>query len=160
MAELESSEALEKRYSVLVFACIDEFLSSGLEVDGFLVSSTHATHFEVGAKVIAASKHLLLEKPMTVDVREAAKLHELATSDSYDKYFQINHSANWRVQTKKACCLIDAGSIGDIRHIVCCMGSPLKELFEDPKSTGQRTSSPPLIGHSLICFTPNIHRLD
>ena len=48
------------------------------ECDGFVVSSTHATHYDIGSKVLAAKKHLLLEKPMTVDTLEA-KVYYLNT---------------------------------------------------------------------------------
>lgn len=44
------------------------------------------------------------------------------------------HSANWRLQTQKAKQLIDEGVIGEVKHIVTSMGSPLQDLFEDPNS--------------------------
>jgi predicted dehydrogenase len=59
-------------------------------------------------------------------------LHSLASVSS--QYFQVNHSANWRKQTQKAKQLIDDGVIGEVRHIVTSMGSPLQHLFEDPHS--------------------------
>ena len=136
MAELETTKELAARYSVPVFKTIDEIFHYNLHVDGIVVSSTHATHYELAAKVIAANKHLLLEKPMTVDPAEAQKLCELASSPAYTGYFQINHSANWRVQTKRARELVKLGAVGKIKHIVCCMNSPLKLLFEDPRSGG------------------------
>lgn len=136
ITSLETTKELAVRYLVPIFDSIDAFFCSGLEVDGFIVSSTHNTHYEIGKKIIAANKNLLLEKPMTTSVEESKQLAELAESDSYNKYFQINHSANWRTQTKKAYELIRKGAVGEICHMICCMGSPLKNLFEDNRSTG------------------------
>ena len=116
MAELMSTESLSALYSVPVFSSFDSFLEEGLEVDGFLVSSTHSTHFEIGMKVIKLNKNLLLEKPMTIDVVEAEQLTNLSSSDRFSKFFQINHTANWREQTQKASELLQFGAIGTVRY--------------------------------------------
>lgn len=137
MATLESTADLSKRYNnVSVFKNIHEVIIAGIDVDGFVVCTTHSTHYETGVVILKAGKHLLLEKPMTTDPMEAQILVDLVKSSGYEGYFQVNHSANWRAQTKRACELVKLGAIGNVRHITCHMGSPLKMLFEDNRQTG------------------------
>ena len=136
MATLENTVDLSKRYNVKIYRNVHDVLISGKDVDGFIVCTTHSTHYEIGAVVIKACKHLLLEKPLTTDPVEAQILVDLAKSTGYNGYFQVNHSANWRTQTKRACELVNTGAIGKVRHIVCHMGSPLQMLFEDNRQTG------------------------
>jgi len=136
MANLESTDELVARYGVPVFNDIDDFLSTGIESDGFIICTSHETHYAIGRKLIHINKHILIEKPITVNLEEAIELDRLVSSGNYTKQFQINHSANWRPQTKKACDIVRSGKIGVIKHIVCCMASPLRHLFEDPRSTG------------------------
>lgn len=136
MAALQTTEELQIRYGIPIFKSIQEFLSADIATDGFVVSTTHETHYSIGKEILLRDKHLLLEKPMTVDLDEAIELHRLVSSDAYTKHFLINHSANWRPQTKKAFEIVRTGRIGVVKHIICCMGSPLKHLFEDPRSTG------------------------
>jgi predicted dehydrogenase len=47
-------------------------------VDAVIVATPASTHFAVGKQVVAAGKHLLMEKPLTVDPAEADELVRLA----------------------------------------------------------------------------------
>jgi predicted dehydrogenase len=47
-------------------------------VDAVIVVTPASTHFAVGKQVIAAGKHVLMEKPLTVDPAEADELVRLA----------------------------------------------------------------------------------
>ena len=109
-------------------------VASGLEVDGVLVASNHATHAEIGIKVAAAGLHCMMEKPMTTDVPEAREL--AAAADAGGKFFAVNNTANWRKNSQLAAEYVAAGEIGDVRHVNCYMGSPLGALFEDPNAGG------------------------
>lgn len=71
---------------------------------------------------------------MTTDPEEAKQLlREVNTSG---KLFMVNNTANWRLQTKKACEWVSAGRIGLIQHVSCYMGNSLLWLFEDPANSG------------------------
>lgn len=51
ISTLESVAALGERYGAPTFASIDALLASGLELDGIIVCTSHASHFELGSKV-------------------------------------------------------------------------------------------------------------
>ena len=88
---------------------MDSLLASGVELDGVLVSSNHATHAEIGIKVASAGLHILMEKPMTTDVPEARAL--LQATDAAGKAFMVNNTANWRKCSQRAQELVAAGEV-------------------------------------------------
>lgn len=61
------------------FACtqLEEMLALG-EIEAITLATPPFLHYEMGKKIITAKKHLLLEKPMTLNVAEVKELHQLA----------------------------------------------------------------------------------
>lgn len=80
---LESLNDLSKRYDCALYLSIDDLLADAthLELDGIIVCTPHATHYELGRKIIEECQvklHILMEKPFTTCVKEALLLHDLA----------------------------------------------------------------------------------
>ena len=110
--------------------------------DGVIVCTAHACHARMGALFLAAGKHVLMEKPMTVDVAEARALAAQATAASEaaggerPQTFMVNNTANFREQCFEARRRVAAGELGELHHALCVMYSPLLFLFDDPANTG------------------------
>ncbi|CAE8669381.1 unnamed protein product [Polarella glacialis] len=134
--DMKTTEELAKLYGVPVFSSIDDFLASPAAkvTDGVIVASNHASHHEIGTKSMQAGLHVLIEKPMSTDPREAHELACLAAESN--KLFMVNNSANFREQAKKAHELVRAGELGEIRQVQCYMGSALLWLFDNPENVG------------------------
>ncbi|CAB9508441.1 Oxidoreductase family, NAD-binding Rossmann fold [Seminavis robusta] len=157
-----------------VYTSVEELLQSdaGKEMNGALLCTPHATHYHLaelliqeGMNRILAQRpllHILLEKPMTTDVEEAQKLHDLVHSywrtcsitnnnnNNNVPYFQLNHSANFRQQAKVARDLIqNQAKIGTIRHINASMASPLSWLFGHPKNITWNTPTGNMLGNGF-----------
>jgi len=111
---------------------MDELLASEVSktVDGIIISSSHASHHEIGMKAMTAGWHILMEKPMTTDPLEAFELTKAAAS--YSKTLMVNNSANFREQAKRAHDLVRGGQIGKVKHVSCALFSPLGWLFHNP----------------------------
>ncbi|MEL6495101.1 MAG: Gfo/Idh/MocA family oxidoreductase [Cyanobacteria bacterium J06623_7] len=60
---------------------LDKILSLP-EVDAVSISTPPFLHYEMGKKVLAAKKHLLLEKPMAMNAREVKELYHLAQANN------------------------------------------------------------------------------
>ena len=123
-------------------------------MDGAIVCTPHSTHYKIGRELIEEGKrrydadklnyrpvNVLMEKPMTTNVKEAMELHRLITSRRVEASvhaggeksevstevkvgggvgcFLINHSANYRAQARAARSLIQSGKLGEIRHSKC-----------------------------------------
>jgi predicted dehydrogenase len=62
---------IAEKYGVLAFASFDEALAGA---EAFSVVTPTVTHFELADRLLAAGKHVLVEKPMTDNADQAAQL--------------------------------------------------------------------------------------
>lgn len=73
-------------------------------------------HFEVAAAVLAAGKHLLLEKPMCLSVEHCDQLIDLA--EKHNRLLAIGHELRLSSLWGKVKELIDEGAIGDPQYVL------------------------------------------
>ena len=147
LADLEQLEDLGRRYDAPHFPDIDALLASGTPLDGVLIASTHATHFDVASKALDRGLHVLCEKPMTTDPREAWELATIARTSG--RSFSVNNTANWRANCRRAGELVAAGRVGSVEHVSCYMGSPLLWLFDDPANDGWTKPTGSMVGNGF-----------
>ncbi|EOD20824.1 hypothetical protein EMIHUDRAFT_458498 [Emiliania huxleyi CCMP1516] len=122
--ELESTAALGERYGCPVFSSLADALASPLRLDGLLVCTSHASHFELGIAGLRAG------------------LHGLA--------FLINNTANYRAQSRAAAALVrERRRVGRVQHVQCCMHSALLWLFDDPSNEGWTRSTGRMSGNGF-----------
>mmetsp|Transcript_54565 Transcript_54565/g.165233 ORF Transcript_54565/g.165233 Transcript_54565/m.165233 type:complete len:387 (+) Transcript_54565:55-1215(+) len=147
--DMKTTKELSETYGAPVFQSAEELLASeaGRNLDGIIIASSHASHYEVGMKAIAAGLHVLMEKPMTTDPSQAHELVKAAASS--DKFFMVNNSANFREPAQRARGLVRAGEIGEVRHVSCSMASALLWLFDDPKNEGWVKPSGDMLGNGF-----------
>ena len=93
------------------------------DADAIVIATPAESHFEIAKEAISKGKHVLIEKPMTMDVEEAQELFDLAVEHNITGF--VNHvhlySPAWREIKNKA---------KDIQGIVSYSGGPCKT---DPK---------------------------
>ncbi len=93
-----------------------EALVASPDIDVIYVATPHPFHFEHASMALEAGKHVLLEKPITMNAREAAALAELATEKNL-----VLLEAMWTrylphmVQIRSD---ISAGLIGEVRSVI------------------------------------------
>ena len=93
---------------------IDELIAHpGLEA--VIVITQATTHYEVAKKVLAAKKHLLIEKPLTTDARQAAELTEIAKSSGVTMLVGHTFLYNKGIQqTSGSCPLRNVAHVGPV----------------------------------------------
>lgn len=95
---LESKTQLAERYKgVPIYSSCEEMLADKetlAKIDGVIICTAHACHAEMGSQFLAAGKHVLMEKPMTVDVPEARELAAKAKLAAPKTVFMVNNTAN------------------------------------------------------------------
>ena len=71
----------EKFSGVKTFLQLDNAL---LEKDfqGFIVATPADTHYEIAKKIIETEKHILVEKPLALNVKDAEELEKLANKNN------------------------------------------------------------------------------
>jgi len=124
------SELCAKYGDVARYSSIEALLADkdALELHGVLCAAPHRTHGAIGAAVLAAGLHLLMEKPMTADIEEARALFASAKAHP-EQAFLLNNTANWQSGTLAAHELVAAGKLGEVRHVNAVFASPLLWLF-------------------------------
>jgi predicted dehydrogenase len=139
---LETKTQLAERYKdVPIFSSCEELIANKevmAKLDGVIICTAHACHADMGKMFLDAGKHVLMEKPMTVDVPEARDLAAAADAALRDQKlcFMVNNTANYRDKCFDARRLVEEGQLGDIHHVLCVMYSPLMFLFDDPANDG------------------------
>lgn len=149
---LESLEALARKYDTAVFSSVSDLLANTPTLDGVIVATPHSTHYNIGKEIYDANRnrekpiHILMEKPMTTNIEEAYQLHQLVASRP-EVSFLINHSANYRSQTKAAHQAVP--QLGSLRYGSIFMASALSWIFEDPSNTGWNVPGPDMLGNGF-----------
>jgi predicted dehydrogenase len=82
----QQAAKIAEKYQVPAFASLNEAL---LAAEAFSVVTPTPTHFELAKTILAAGKHLLVEKPMTDNAAHAAGLVQLAREKN--SVLQVGH---------------------------------------------------------------------
>lgn len=92
-----------------------EFLNT---VHAVYIASPHETHFEYAKQALEKNKHVLCEKPMTLETGQASYLYRLAEKNGCVLLEGIKtlYSPGFR----KLLELINSGTIGEIRDVEAC----------------------------------------
>jgi predicted dehydrogenase len=85
------------------------------EVDAVVIATTAPSHFELARRVVESGKDVLIEKPMTLEVRHAELLCNLATEKG--QLIQVGHLLLFHPAVQCLKQLIDNGDLGDVHYI-------------------------------------------
>jgi predicted dehydrogenase len=84
--DLARAGSIAKKYGAVVAKSLDEF--AGL-IDAASVATPTNTHYDVGYRLLASGKHLLIEKPIAENTKEASELADIASSNKL--ILQVGH---------------------------------------------------------------------
>jgi predicted dehydrogenase len=113
-------------------------LLARVPLDGVVIGSPHAVHYEHARAALEAGMHVLVEKPMATSAADARMLVQLAKERG--KQILIPHGWNFRKVTREARRLVQSGAIGRIEHLTLQMASPLRDLFNGQPLAGTETA--------------------
>ncbi len=85
------------------------------EVDAIVVSTPVFTHFELAGRALAAGKHVLVEKPITSNSREARELIQRARATG--RVLMVGHVFEYNATVLALKKLIDSGELGRIQYL-------------------------------------------
>ncbi len=118
-AIVESNVEVLDRFSqeypnVKMYTSLDEALLNQ-NLKGFTVATPAETHFEIARKIIKAKKHVLVEKPLTLDIAHAQELVNLAEENQVN--LMVGHVLLFHPAIIKIKKLIKEGLIGRLQYI-------------------------------------------
>lgn len=85
------------------------------EINGVVIATPVATHFDLGMRALESGKHLLVEKPLARSVAEVEKMGRLASEKNL--MVMVGHTFLFNAAVRYVKELIDSGSIGEVRYI-------------------------------------------
>ena len=82
---------------------------------GFTVATPAETHYGIAKKIIQSGKHILVEKPLTLNIEDATELVDLARTHNVN--VMVGHVLLFHPAIQKIKKLIDDGRIGKLQYI-------------------------------------------
>jgi len=99
---------------VSVFTNLTDALSDNSFL-GFTVATPAETHFNIGKIIIEAKKHLLIEKPLTLNIDDAEQLVKQAEANNIN--LMVGHVLLFHPAINKIKELIDENKIGKLQYV-------------------------------------------
>jgi len=84
------------------------------EIEAVVIATPAPTHYELVKAALAAGKHVLVEKPLTLCSREARELADLAQAQ--DRILMVGHTFEYNPAVLKVKELLDQGQLGDVYY--------------------------------------------
>lgn len=107
----EAAQALGERVGGASFTTIAEMLA-GAEFDAAVVCTPPATHEAICAELTSAGKHVLCEKPLSVDVESARRMIEQAREANV--MFTMASKFRYAEDVVRAKAIVEGGALGEI----------------------------------------------
>ena len=100
--------------SISVFHRVSDALLKG-DFAGYVVATPAKTHYEIALKIIHAGCHLLVEKPVTLNIKDAQHLKEAAEAQHVN--LMAGHVLLFHPAIQKLKEMLDLDIIGDLQYI-------------------------------------------
>ncbi|BAB59535.1 hypothetical protein [Thermoplasma volcanium GSS1] len=111
----EIVEELKQKYNISkVYGSLEEALRSDAEI--FDIVLPHSMHRDVAVKSLESGKHVLIEKPIATEVRDAQIM--ISTAEKNKRKFMVADQYFFDPSVKKIIDIIKAGDIGKVHSII------------------------------------------
>lgn len=109
--------------NVLALNDLDELLNNP-DIDAVYLPMANEEHTEWALKAINKGKHVLIEKPMAINLEDIVAIEAAAKQNNVtimEGFMYVFHPQHDLVQQ-----IIDSGAIGDVRTVRTCFSFPMK----------------------------------
>lgn len=109
--DIERAKVFAKKFNASYYQTVQEMLTSEA-IDAVTICTPTVTHTDIALEVIAAGKHLLIEKPMTDTVQQAQRI--IDTAKDANAILMIGFVERFNPSVQTAAEVIDKGSLGEL----------------------------------------------
>lgn len=117
IAELDRNirKIIQREYpDIEIYDSIQALLENP-QITGASIATPAETHFDIALKMLAAGKHLLVEKPITLYSREALQLKQMALERNL--VLMVGHIMLYHPAVLKIKSMVEQGQIGKLQYI-------------------------------------------
>lgn len=97
------------------------------QLDGVVVATTPATHYEVAKTCLERGLHTMIEKPMVSQSSQARELLQIAEDN--DRQVIVGYPWHFTEHARQARELVQAGELGDIQFVTSIFASMVIEFY-------------------------------
>ena len=112
---LATLRCFKEKYPDKNFQTSIEVVLQNPDIDAVVIATPAETHFELAKKALLANKHVFVEKPLALIVKEAEELQQLALSRNLK--LMVGHILLYHPAIIKLKKIIDSGELGKINYI-------------------------------------------
>ncbi|MCF6176692.1 MAG: Gfo/Idh/MocA family oxidoreductase [Victivallaceae bacterium] len=105
--------------NAVIYSSVEELLAADL--NGVVISTPNSLHHPLTMQALAADCHVLIEKPMAVDLQQADEM--IAEAHKKQLVLQVNQSLRFSPPYCKIKAMINEGKIGEVIHARCLRAS-------------------------------------
>ncbi len=112
-------QQLARSKDLRVYADVDELLSDAT-IDAVLVATPTAMHFDHVMSALSAGKHVMVEKPMGLDLAQSEKM--CAEARRRHRVLSVFHNRRWDVDVLTVRAAIESGVLGKLINVESRLG--------------------------------------
>jgi predicted dehydrogenase len=105
---------IKRRYPYIEVTTRYNDLVNAKDIDAIAIATPVVSHYELAKRALENGKHVLVEKPLCANVKEAEGLIEIARS--HGKIVMVDHTFLYTGSVRKAKELISKGGIGELYY--------------------------------------------
>jgi predicted dehydrogenase len=105
---------IKRRYPYIQVTTSYKDLVDARDIDAIAIATPVVSHYELAKRALENGKHVLVEKPLCANVKEAEGLIEIA--QSHGKIVMVDHTFLYTGSVRKAKELISKGGIGELYY--------------------------------------------
>lgn len=113
--DLKKHERVRRQYPQLRLVSDSSEILQDPQIDAVIIATPAATHYELVKKVLDAGKHVLVEKPLALSVKEGEDLLERALRAK--RILMVGHTFLYNSAVRKMKECIDTGKLGKIYYL-------------------------------------------
>ena len=108
-----TAKSMAEQYGVKALD-VDEIMADD-SIDGIVIAAPAEVHAELALKGFEAGKHVYVEKPISLSIRDAEKM--IAASDKAERILMVGHLLQYHPVFLKLKELVANGELGKLRYI-------------------------------------------
>lgn len=124
--DLKRAEAVAKQWDVPKFTNNMEEIFRDERIQGVIIATSESSHYSVSMAAMKASKHVLLEKPVSLDLGEISDMYETAEKNKliFLPGHMLRYDASYHTIKKR----LDSGELGQIYSIYARRNVPVERF--------------------------------
>ncbi len=114
VASSNAERVWQTRPGMKVVATPGQLLADGA-IDLVVIATPNDTHYPLAKAALEAGKHVVIDKPFTLDVAQARQLIALAAQ--HGRQLSVFHNRRWDSDFLTVASLLASGQLGQVRHV-------------------------------------------